>query len=58
MTWQEIDQKLDEILGTPKTSKSRRHTFSGRPIGKIEEETYEILPNGARRIIVNWDGSQ
>ena len=58
MSWKEINQKLDEILDTPKNPESRRHTFSGGPVGKIEEETYEILPNGARRIIVNWDGSR
>ena len=55
MTWQEIYKKIDEILETPK---SRRHTFSGRPVGKIAEETYKVLPNGARRIIVNWDGTR
>ena len=55
MTWKEINKKIDEILDIPKTPESRRYTFSGGPVGKIEEETYEILPNGARRIKVNWD---
>ena len=61
MTWEEINKKLDEILdimNTPQTSESRRHTFSGGPVGKIAEETYEVLPNGARRIKVNWKGTQ
>ena len=56
MTWEEINRKLDEILDTPKTPESRRHTFSGGPVGKITEESYQVLPNGARRIIVKWDG--
>ena len=55
MTWEEINKKIDEILDTPQTPESRRHTFSGGPVGKIAEEIYDILPNGARRIIVNLE---
>ncbi len=54
VSWKEINQQIDEILDTSKTPKSRRYTFSGGPVGKVTEETYEVLPNGARRIIINW----
>ena len=52
-SWDEILAKVDEILGEERT---RKHTFSGAPIGNVERETIEILPHGARRIRVQYPG--
>jgi len=52
LTMDQINARVDEILAEPG---SRRHRFSGLPEGEVgPKETITILPNGARRIKVNW----
>jgi len=51
VTWDQINAKVDEILGT---ERPRRRTFSGAAVGESEKETVMILPHGARQIRVHF----
>lgn len=53
LTWDQIYEAIDAILLDDRLK--RRHLKLPRTDEVRKKETVEILPNGARRIKMNWD---